>query len=387
MLTILSWNINGWHANTKNIRANIITGIYPDIAVICETHLKDNEAIHINEHFYPIPHNRKVTHLRAKKNYGGVCMLINKSMDRCYTYTIIDKEFDGILAVKFTDKLSKFCFLVIAMYLPPEQSTWGRDASSFYAHLLKLVYENTYCDSIILAGDTNSKIGTVQDFIPEVDDGICNRKILDKSKNKHGQEMLDFLSEAAMCVCNGRVTPEFDNYTFVHTRGKSVIDYIAVPFDFISHCIEFKVNIARDMVNQYCNIEESDIDLSKIIPDHSILTLKFSTSKYSQIKSYPAEKEETKRNHTNEQHEIYNEDHVYFRRYNVKSIPQDFLNNESSRIKLLELIENVEHTRGIQEDIDNTYAEFCKLYHTEMNTWLKSKNVYPKAYKKVEKMY
>ena len=111
--------------------------------VICETHLKDDDKIYINEDYRSIPHNRKVTHLRAKKNYGGVCLLIHRFVDTHYVCNTVDKEYDGILAVKFTDKLSKFCFLIIALYLPPEQSTWGRDASSFFAHVLQLIYEHS----------------------------------------------------------------------------------------------------------------------------------------------------------------------------------------------------------------------------------------------------
>ena len=339
--------------------------------VICETHLKDDDKIYINEDYRSIPHNRKVTHLRAKKNYGGVCLLIHRFVDTHYVCNIVDKEYDGILAVKFTDKLSKFCFLIIALYLPPEQSTWGRDASSFFAHVLQLIYEHSYCDTIILAGDTNSKIGAMQDFIPEVDDGVCNRKVLDKCKNKHGQEMLNFLLESAMCVCNGRVTPEYDNYTFIHSRGKSVIDYIAVPYEFLNQCLEFKVNTARDMVNKYCNIENTDIDLSKMIPDHSVLTLKFSTSVYNTVKTSLQTDVHIQEAQNANVNTHFSQDHNYFLRYNVRSLPQEFLNNESARTRLLELIEHIELTRDTQQEIDNIYAEFCETYHTEMNKWLR----------------
>ena len=136
------------------------------------------------------------------------------------------------------------------------------------------MYEYSYCDHVVLAGDVNSKMGSVQDFIPEIDDNIGKRKILDKNKNKHGQELIDFLIESKMCVCNGRVTPEFDNYTFIHTRGKSVIDYFMIPIESLGNCVEFKVNTARDMVNMCCDIADESTDLSRLIPDHSILTLK-----------------------------------------------------------------------------------------------------------------
>ena len=386
-LTLLSWNINGWYDNTKSIRKNIIAGMKADIVVLCETHLKDDDKVYVNEHYRTIPHNRMLTHLRAKKNYGGICMLIHRFVDVRYICSTVDKEYDGILAVKFIDKFTKFCFLVIALYLPPEQSTWGRDANSFFAHVLQLIYEYSYCDTIILAGDTNSRIGSIQDFIPEVDDGVSSRTILDKTKNKHGQEMLNFLVESAMCVCNGRVTPQYDNYTFIHSRGKSVIDYIAVPFEFLNQCLEFKVNTARDMVNKHCNIEDEDIDLSKMIPDHSVLTLKFSTSVYNSVRT-------THNLQTGEHHQgvqgsdtdtTFNQDHNYFQRYNVMSLPQEFLNNDLARAKLLELIEHIELIRDTQQEIDAIYTEFCETYHKEMNKWLRSRNVHPNAYKRLKR--
>jgi hypothetical protein len=91
---------------------------------VCETHLKPDEQIYINN-FHCISHNRKVRHLRAKKNYGGICILINKYVLKLYLYTIVDKQFDGILAVKFNCKSSDYCFIVVGLYLPPEQTTWG----------------------------------------------------------------------------------------------------------------------------------------------------------------------------------------------------------------------------------------------------------------------
>ena len=97
--------------NTKQIRESVIVRINPDIGIICETHLKDDEKVFI-DYYHCISHNRKVRHLRSKKNYGGVCILIKKHLDRYYSYTTVDKE-----------------------------TTWGRDAAGFYSHMLKLMYE------------------------------------------------------------------------------------------------------------------------------------------------------------------------------------------------------------------------------------------------------
>ena len=39
-----------------------------------------------------------------------------------------------------------------------------------------------------------------------------------------------------MCITNGRVTPEHDDFTFMSARGKSVVDYFIVPHEQINDC-------------------------------------------------------------------------------------------------------------------------------------------------------
>ena len=64
---------------TLIFRNNIIKGLDPDTAVIGETHLIDDELIQV-EGYICIPHNRKVGHLRSKRNHGGVCILVKSSL-------------------------------------------------------------------------------------------------------------------------------------------------------------------------------------------------------------------------------------------------------------------------------------------------------------------
>ena len=47
-----------------------------------------------------------------------------------YKIDIIDNLVDGILGIKFTNKLTELTFVVFSCYLPPEISSWGQDASS-----------------------------------------------------------------------------------------------------------------------------------------------------------------------------------------------------------------------------------------------------------------
>ena len=331
-----------------------------------------------------VTNNRSLRNVRARRSSGGVCILIKNSITFAYSHVVIDKNRDGILAVKFTRLFDNYCFVVIAMYLPPEQTSWGRNASDFYSHAMKIVYENSECDDFLLAGDLNSKIGDMSDFVTEVDNHIKSRKVLDKTVNRHGKELIEFLIESKLCVCNGRITPGNDNYTFIHSRGKSVIDYVMVPLDSIERCLEFKVCTSRDLINRFCNIVDIDMDLSKMIPDHSALLLTFETSPH-RLHSITHNAYSPQNVVQQPQSGDENQTNIYYERFNVKNLPESFLQNELFRNKMTDLISEIEQLQHSQAEIDQIYERFCKLYHDEMSTWLHSKNVHPNARKRFKR--
>jgi len=357
-----------------------------DTIVISETHLKCDESIDIPGYMC-FTNNRILRNVRAKRNSGGVCILINEVLNSVYEFNVIDKSHDGILAMKFIRKSDDYNFLVVALYLPPEQTSWGRDATKFYSHVLKIIYEHSSCDNILLAGDVNGKIGDLSDFICEVDGNIRPRNSLDKTINKHGRELIDFLIESKMCVCNGRITTEFDNYTFIHPRGKSVIDYVITPILSLENCLEFRVCPPRELIDLYCDIEMDDNDLSRNIPDHSALLLTFSTDvelpEHDVSHSCHGSLGDTETSATGDSQNV--DSSIYFKRFNVKNVPQDFFNNEQSARNLLDLISDIEQMRQAQKGIDDVYDKFCKMYHDEMKSWLHSVNVHPLSKKKNRK--
>ena len=79
-------------------------------------------------------------------------------------------------------------------------------------------------DIIVIAGDLNAKIGNLSDVLH--DESIPKRKILDESRNNHGNSLIEFLHDSNSCVLNGRVKDNLDDYTCVSTKGKSVVDYV-----------------------------------------------------------------------------------------------------------------------------------------------------------------
>ena len=119
-----------------------------------------------------------------------------------YEIYIVDKSLDGILGVKFVHKSTDYDFIVFACYLPPENLTRGRDAQTFYAHLLSQIYINSESDGIFIAADFNARIGSMSDIIGDFD-SIPPRNVLDKSINQHGHDLLEFLNDAKFCVLNG----------------------------------------------------------------------------------------------------------------------------------------------------------------------------------------
>lgn len=149
-----------------------------DITSICETHLPGNSVIEIDNYNW-IGFNRPEIHRNAPKASGGVGLLIKAWVCDIYDISVEDKSYDGILAVKFTHKDTERDFVVFSCYLPPENSTRGRDSSSLFTHLLSQVYLHSDSDSLYIMADFNARIGSLSDIIEECDT-IKERTVLDK---------------------------------------------------------------------------------------------------------------------------------------------------------------------------------------------------------------
>ncbi len=375
----MTWNINGWTENNKLVRSKVIKGENPDICTLLETHLKGADEIKI-ESYETYSFNRKLSNKRAKRIFGGLCVLVKLTLFNYFSVQIFDKEYDGILALKFKHKYTDYTFVLIAGYLPPDRSPYGRDALGFYNHVSNLIYQTSDCDTVYFTGDLNSRVGVEKDYTTGLDN-ICQRTVLDNGKNEHGKALLDFLNDTKMCICNGRFKSENDNWTCIKWNGTSVVDYFIVPIESFNFCVDFKVNTARDMVNKYYgNVSE------RLIPDHSVvlLTVKTLSPEAEGIGAKEAALCDDQ-NVTNTVTPVgeYDTNHVYYQRYNVSSVSDNFLGTEQGRINLLKLIDDIENVRAQQDEIDSIYEMFCEMYHKEMNEWFQKKNVYPRAKKRL----
>ena len=140
----------------------------------------------------------------------------------------ISKGADGQISAKLKNNLNDFMVGILALYLPPDNYVYGKDPESFFNHATVLWEDLFDCDLIIGGGDLNARTKDIIDFVPDIDGNLIpTRENPDKVKNSHAEPFI-FLKDNRSIILYGRITPQFNNFTFVNSRGCSVPDYILV---------------------------------------------------------------------------------------------------------------------------------------------------------------
>lgn len=337
-----------------------------DIYCLVETHLKTEDNIecqgYTSFHFH-----RHSIHRNAPKASGGVAVLVRDLLLTDFKVRIIDKEIDGILGIEFVNKHSDFSFVIYCCYLSPDNSVWGRDPTSFFSHLITQLYVTQDHDLVFLCGDLNGRVGKMHDTVNEIDN-VCQRKVLDTVKGGHGEAIIDFVKDSNLAIVNGRITPEKDNFTFLSTRGRSVVDYFLTPHDCIKFCKDFTVHTMSELLLEF--------DLYSLLsnvcksPDHSMLSLQFYCT-YARLDHT----ENTMQGPQNEQRKKF---------YCFDKKPGGFLQSETWRKAILDIIDHLEHLHELQDDLDTTYDDLCKCIFKELDTQLGYKFAGSKMKKKLK---
>jgi len=285
-------------------------------------------------------------------------MIKNEILEN-HKVSIIDKEIDGILGIELVNRLSGFQSVYFCCYLSPENSVWGRDSDSFFAHLTTQVYLHQDCDLILIGGDFNARIGSEDDYINEIDE-VKTRCNIDEVKSGHGEAFIEFLKEARTIVLNGRLNVENDNFTSTSTRGKAVVDYLITTHDRLSLCENFRVKLMSDLINEH-GLEAHINDTCKA-PDHSLLTV------YCQCTYFNTEANEQNTEVDEEKSEQNSRDNVKF--YNYRNIPDNMFSTEEWLRDMAPIIEELLQNRLTQEQVDNMYDSICINVLNEMDKFL-----------------
>ena len=121
-------------------------------------------------------------------------------------------------------------------------------------------------------GDLNARVKDIQDSIPDVDNLVPRTPIDLERGNAHGTLLIDFLRDGKCCLINSRITPEYDDFTCVSVKGKSVVDYIITDHTSIGNVTECKV-LGVTSLMESLNLMGLIGERSRP-PDHSVLVTK-----------------------------------------------------------------------------------------------------------------
>ena len=295
--------------------------------------------------------NRRQTHVRAKCGSGGVGFLVQDSVLDDFDVKILDDSVEGILWLSFVHKKDNFTFLSCVCYLVPANSSYNVNANDFFDNLLFQISQYQDLGAFYICGDFNARCGDMSDFIEGVDH-LPERHVVDFSLNAYSDIFIDFLINVNCCIVNGRNSVS-DDFTFVSTRGCSVVDYCLTPYESLLRVSNFEVIRASQLV-QNANIL-GQVDMSYAIPDHSFLKWSFKLDCFQQPESGKRQGFERIR-------------------YKVDSIPESSMSNECIKNEIYNTIANHEYSTKGQFEIDGAYDRFCETVKQSMNKDLEKKN-------------
>ena len=229
-------------------KRNIIDAFYHDFIILPETHCLPNESIEFEQ--YKIYQNNRVPYGHGTLGSGGIAIGIHDSVLECHTVLTVFKGIDGQIAIKIKCNKTEVIVGVLGLYLSPDSYRYGQDAEGFFNQASALWQDLSDCDLIIGAGDVNARTKEILDYIPDIDGKIIPARINpDKTKNAHADNFFTFLKDNHTIILNGRITPEYNDYTFVSTRGCSVPDYFFCPIENLYNCTEMKTILMSEAVN------------------------------------------------------------------------------------------------------------------------------------------
>ncbi|VDH91823.1 Hypothetical predicted protein [Mytilus galloprovincialis] len=320
---------------------------------IAETHSTGNKGIQVDGYNW-FGFNRKNIHVRAKTGSGRDGLLIRNNSCSQFNVEIIDNGTDGILWVIFEDKncLQNF-FCVCVIYLPPENSTRAGNVNEFFETLMTKIYTLPQGSPFYLCGDWNSRCSDSNAGI----DSVPERHVIDFHHNGYGSTSCDFLIDVNGCILNGHKTVKND-FTFVSSRGSSVVDYFVVPYEMLECFDNFKVTRTSEIINETCAIGK--YDLTRIVPDHSFLSLDFTLNFCSGIITNKLNISQNVRETT---------------KYDTRNLSDDWLLTSSAISEINVLIHHLQSSEANQDNIKRVYEDFVSAIKNEMSSKLQSKTI------------
>ena len=231
----------------------------------------------------------------------------------------------------------------------------GRDPEGYFAENAVIWSDLSDCDLVVGGGDLNSRSKEELDFLPDIDGNLIPpRTNPDQFKNSHGDCFLQFLKDNRSLICNGRITPHQNDFTFLSTRGRSVPDYIYCPADHLQYCKIAKVIKVSDVINDY------KLNIPSSLPDHSIVVCKFDISTNTVLNDLST---------TSQQPSQAIPQNVQFARKkkNLKKMGPEFFLSQEVLEQVNTTIAKLEIMNVNQATMNDIYSEIKRMFLMEMS--------------------
>ena len=252
LISSLVWNAHGGIPDKLADRAIMDMLSNVDIVVLTETWLNESTAEHTTMPGYVAHHCCGVRRgTRKSRTPGGVSVFIRNNLSSrvtrehmtnspcCTIWLNMDKTLvDGAAED----------VLLVAGYLPPAGSTaYGGHPPPEPFHILEDELEvRARGRSIMLMGDLNARVGTLEDTAPldlfeglehlnlptiELSQGFPTRSNMDKVVNPFGRDLINMCITRDMIIANGRTMGDADGYCTYYADnmlGRSSVDLCVV---------------------------------------------------------------------------------------------------------------------------------------------------------------
>ena len=337
-----------------DFKKNVIQYVHADFVILPETHCFPNQKLDI-ENYTCFQNNRKVNN-NLVKGSGGIALAVsNDILEDHMIMTVFNDKIEGQIALKLKNIKNDLLVGIVGLYLPPDNYIYGRDPEGFFNNVANMWEDLADCDLLVGAGDINSRTKDLIDCIPDIDGGLIPPRFNpDKFKNSHGNSFITFLKENRTIILNGRVTPEFNNFTFTTpNRGNSVPDYQFCPLDQ-QYCTSMKTILMSEAVN----LTGSHPPLH--LPDHSILLGTFDTSIFNILRN-----ENLRTVPDSFQKNIFSKKKV---KKDLKKITETFFLSDEVRAEVEATIFKLENVVNDQNHLDRLWGEIKNMLLNELDS-------------------
>ena len=235
-----------------------------DIVFLQETHADDTSDIALPGFAPAINHNRR-RRGKTHKSSGGISVIMKKEL-REVTKCLPQSNSD---IVWLCTKTSTGPLYIGSVYIPPENSTYGRDhTANIWDRLQTDLEQLTTRGDVLVCGDFNARTGTVTDYIahdsdsnhyPLPDNYNCEltskRTSMDNTVNKYGRKLASICLDNNMHILNGRTLGDLRGKYTCHTaQGSSIVDYFLCSQHISPDIITMTVNDLTPL-SDHCPID------------------------------------------------------------------------------------------------------------------------------------